>query len=420
MTDGTTLCPHCATRFRIAGTQLAAHGGMVRCGHCRQAFDARANYQPDEPSPQLDLLIEPAVAADDDAQTSAQPGHPDTPDVPAAPEQPDAADTSDTPVAPDTPDAQAAAAPLPDEADAPYRASAPEQANDTAQANDAEQTGNAEYAAMPPAAETAAPAADAVTTDADAASAAPPESAALAEADDSLDFSVHAAESETPPAPQPAALTQFESAQAAAPEAEPDAAPPGLAEPVRQTGENDILLADYPHAADEDLGETPPPPQRRAWPWVIGVCVMALALAAQSAYFFRVALAAHAPGLKPALQAYCNVLGCEIPLPSNAEQIGIESSSLNADADHANQVSLDALLRNRADYTQAFPALSLTLNDMQDRPLVNRIFLPADYLPPGEKMANGMAANRELAIELRMDTGELRPAGYRVELFYPR
>lgn len=409
MTDGTTLCPHCATRFRIAGTQLAAHGGMVRCGHCRQAFDARANFQPDPPSPQLDLPIEPAVVADDDALT----GHPDAPDVPAAPEQPDAADAPATPDAPDIPDGQAIAAPQPDQADAPAPDSdAPEQADNAAQANDAELTGDAEFAAMPPAADIVAP-----HDDADAASTAPPETAAPTEApDDSLDFSVHAAESETPPAPQPAALPPPESAQADATEA----APPDLAEPVRQTGENDILLAGYPHAAAEDLGETPPPPQRRAWPWMIGACVMALALAAQSAYFFRVALAAHAPALKPALQAYCDVLGCEIPLPRDAEQIGIESSSLNADADHANQVSLDALLRNRAGYTLAFPALSLTLNDMQDKPLANRIFLPADYLPSGEQARNGMSANRELAIELRMDTGELRPAGYRLELFYPR
>jgi predicted Zn finger-like uncharacterized protein len=60
--DGTTLCPHCNTRFRISGEQLEAHHGMVRCGHCMQAFDARPGFIPDEPSPQLDLpmLNEPA------------------------------------------------------------------------------------------------------------------------------------------------------------------------------------------------------------------------------------------------------------------------------------------------------------------------------------------------------------------------
>lgn len=61
--SGTTLCPHCDTRFRITEPQLEAHQGMVRCGHCLQAFDARPGYIPDQPSPQLELPIleEPTV-----------------------------------------------------------------------------------------------------------------------------------------------------------------------------------------------------------------------------------------------------------------------------------------------------------------------------------------------------------------------
>ncbi|HEX5363839.1 MAG TPA: DUF3426 domain-containing protein [Gallionella sp.] len=62
--DGTTLCPHCDTRFRIAGTQLEAHQGMVRCGSCMQAFDARPGFIPDQPDPQLELpILEDQVTA---------------------------------------------------------------------------------------------------------------------------------------------------------------------------------------------------------------------------------------------------------------------------------------------------------------------------------------------------------------------
>lgn len=52
---GTTLCPFCKTRFRISEAQLETHLGMVRCGHCLQAFDARTNFVPDRPNTQLDL-----------------------------------------------------------------------------------------------------------------------------------------------------------------------------------------------------------------------------------------------------------------------------------------------------------------------------------------------------------------------------
>jgi predicted Zn finger-like uncharacterized protein len=55
--DGTTLCPHGETRFKVGITQLEAHQGMVRCGQCMQVFDARPNFIPDHPSPQLELVM---------------------------------------------------------------------------------------------------------------------------------------------------------------------------------------------------------------------------------------------------------------------------------------------------------------------------------------------------------------------------
>jgi predicted Zn finger-like uncharacterized protein len=73
--DGTTLCPHCHTRFKIAQAQLEAHQGMVRCGHCLQAFDARPGFIPDEPAPQLELPIL--------EETAPQPGQPTIEEAPA-------------------------------------------------------------------------------------------------------------------------------------------------------------------------------------------------------------------------------------------------------------------------------------------------------------------------------------------------
>ena len=78
---GTTLCPHCGTRFRIARTQLEAHHGMVRCGHCLQTFDTRRNFAPEEADPQLELPIldESEAQAEepfDEAQDRLLTGHP--------------------------------------------------------------------------------------------------------------------------------------------------------------------------------------------------------------------------------------------------------------------------------------------------------------------------------------------------------
>lgn len=290
--SGTTLCPHCNTRFKIAEPQLEAHHGMVRCGQCLQAFDARPDYIPDQPNPQLELLI---------------------PNEPAT----------------------------------------------------AENAASAEDAGL---ADTAQPADEAVMQTEH------PETAR----DDLLDIG-------QPVADEPVALT--------------------LAEQVTIV-------------QDEEEGS--PPPAHRTWPWAIAAFLLLLALLAQAAYFFRVDLATRLPGLKPALAGYCKLLGCSVPLPQEADLMSIESSDLEADPAHENQITLNALLRNRAAYPQAFPHLELTLNDTQDRPLARRIFRPEDYLPPSENGQTGLLPNHELIVKLRLNTAELRPTGYRLALFYPQ
>lgn len=40
-----TLCPACQTQFFVTQYQLSKHDGQVRCGHCLQVFDAKANTQ---------------------------------------------------------------------------------------------------------------------------------------------------------------------------------------------------------------------------------------------------------------------------------------------------------------------------------------------------------------------------------------
>lgn len=67
-----TRCPHCGTRFRALDEQLAARGGLVRCGKCAAVFDGVAHRVEDtagaEPSPQLGLF-----AADAGTEASGGP-----------------------------------------------------------------------------------------------------------------------------------------------------------------------------------------------------------------------------------------------------------------------------------------------------------------------------------------------------------
>ncbi len=169
-------------------------------------------------------------------------------------------------------------------------------------------------------------------------------------------------------------------------------------------------------SVEEDLAE--PFVKPRTWPWAVGAIIAVLLLIAQSAYFLRVDLAARIPAVKPALLTYCKLLGCSVPYPEKSALISIESSSLDADPTHENQITLNALLRNHAGFNQAFPSLSLTLNDNQDKPLARRLFTPAEYLPAEESEKTGFRGNHEINIKLPLYTGTLRPVGYQLEFFY--
>lgn len=326
--SGTTLCPHCDTRFRIAEAQLEAHHGMVRCGHCLQAFDAHPNFIPDQPDPQLELPM-----LDQQADSA---------------EQPPVDGPQHMLGAPSLPEEQLSVAETAEE-------TAPADATVAAEAAVAGQTGPSEIPHH-----------------------------------DLLDFSQPL--TAAPPSSEAAILL-----------------PMTLAEQVAVIKDSGLIESEA----------EPAKPKRRRWPWTIALLLLLLVLFAQAAYFFRVDLASRLPALKPVLVGYCQLLKCSVPLPHQADLMSIESSDLEADPAHENQIALNALLRNRAAYTQAFPTLELTLNDSQDKPLARRTFRPADYLPPAESEKTGLLPNHELNIKVRLDTTDLKASGYRLALLYP-
>lgn len=160
-----------------------------------------------------------------------------------------------------------------------------------------------------------------------------------------------------------------------------------------------------------------PAPPRRRWPWLVASLLLLLLLAAQAVYFYRIDIAARLPGLKLALNNYCSLLACTIPLPQRPELMSIESSDLEADPQQANVITLSALLHNRAAFTQAYPSLELSLTDTEEKIVARRIFVPEEYLKIGTEEKLGLAANREISIKLRLNTADINPAGYKLFLF---
>ena len=157
---------------------------------------------------------------------------------------------------------------------------------------------------------------------------------------------------------------------------------------------------------------------RAGWRWVAADVALLLLLLGQGIYMFRVELAAQLPGLKPALVSTCAALGCSVPLPRNIDLMDIESSNLETDPAKPGIITLDLTLRNLAHYTQAYPNIELTLTDFNEVPVGRRVLHPADYLKKAQAETAGLAAKRTHFVSLAMDASALKPAGYKLFLYY--
>jgi predicted Zn finger-like uncharacterized protein len=167
---------------------------------------------------------------------------------------------------------------------------------------------------------------------------------------------------------------------------------------------------------DEDLFPDPAR-ARRARIWAAASALLIFVLAGQAAYVERSDLAARYPGLKPYLLQFCEWLGCAVAPPQRPRQLAIEASDLQAlDKARPGLIQLTATLRNHADHDLAYPALDLVLTNTKEHTLARRIFRPTDYLERGRDVTAGIPASAEITIRLDLDTGNLNPAGFRLDL----
>jgi predicted Zn finger-like uncharacterized protein len=162
-----------------------------------------------------------------------------------------------------------------------------------------------------------------------------------------------------------------------------------------------------------------PPPARVARAWALGVVLLAFVFAAEIAYAARGALAQRYPVLRPAMESICGAFGCAIPWPNNDALLKLEDSELLEVPGKANQIALAARIRNLAPAAQEYPYLELTLTDLTGQAAARRVLRPSEYM--GRPVAAGevLAAGAEIAIQLRLETRDIRATGYELLLFYP-
>ncbi|GHU04251.1 membrane protein [Betaproteobacteria bacterium] len=155
------------------------------------------------------------------------------------------------------------------------------------------------------------------------------------------------------------------------------------------------------------------------WPFRLTAAGLALALAAQALFHFRSELAVSMPSLRSSLETFSRALGAPLPLPRHNEQVSLETSDLQTDPARGNLLVLNATLRNKAPYGQAYPSLELSLTDRQDTVIARRVFAPQDYLPAKTAANPVFSGNSDVAVRLWIEAVDMAAAGYRLFVFYP-
>lgn len=377
-----TRCPFCATTFKVVADQLRISDGWVRCGHCKQVFDASEHLLSAESRALLPELPLSGLDATVPVPASAEP-----PPSPRASDEGNALTPLSVLLKREAPGEPAASPP-----------------------------GEIQGYELP--------------------SASPDDSGWPREFDDEV-------ASETVEELRVETQAEAESGVGAADpcDEEPQASPPETAveppETVAQDPETVLVegVALMPGSISEAaLPEAAAPASdepgfmkdaRRGAFWrqpavrvalAMAGLVLLLALGLQIAVQERDVIAARNPAARAVMEGLCAPLQCRLQAPQHIAAVVIDSSSFLKDRDDASVYQLQLSLKNNSAHTVAMPALELTLTDARDQAVVRRVLLRADLGAPVE-LAPGATWSGTLT--MRLTQGADQVAGYRLLAFYP-
>lgn len=425
-----TRCPFCATTFKVVADQLRISEGWVRCGQCKEVFDASEHLLVGEHEP---LLPEASVH---DAQAPAEPAAERQEGVSvwgsargaaAAAVSEESGPQSDAASQP----AQAAIASLvanPMEADA--AADEVDRPEGTRPVVDSQaptplssllkREAQPELPADLPGYELPGASIDDSSWPQDAVEdvaqvEAEASSQGVAGGEPQQEDTESPSEDGDAPAEQSSVLQSLESLSS-----EPIPAEEAVVLPVEALLEGAPADAAVPVA---EPGFVMAARRSAFWrrPWVRGALALAvlgliLVLGLQVAVQERDAIAARSPAAQALMEQVCQVMQCTLQAPRRIDAVVIDSSSFVKAREAAAAYQLQVGIKNTSALAVAMPALELTLTDAHEQTLLRRVLL-RDELGAPAQLAPGAVWSATLPVHVMQDASLV--AGYRLLAFYP-
>ncbi|MCS3514776.1 DUF3426 domain-containing protein [Pseudomonas grimontii] len=393
MTDSfVTQCPHCQTRFRVNHAQLSVARGVVRCGSCLQVFNAARQLleqRAHAPVPEQPTAIEPAREAAPEPQRaiSQKQWTAEELDLDNLDLDEELAKLERREIQHTLPVGAERRQPG---ADRRQKEDALSASRETVKAE--EEKWAASLFSEPPEERVNAPADEPEPTKAPATRQRTEPSMSLHIDDEPALRSTPEDEHTDPP---------FTPLTVAADEAEPEERTQSRRKrPRPEAGVHDDLLQDLEDDPLHLYAQKRPQGLGRRLIWMLLVLIAAAGLAAQYiAYQFDDL--ARQDAYRPWFQQLCPTLGCTVP--SRVDIAHIKSSNLvvRSHPEFAGALVVDAIIYNRATFSQPFPLLELRFADINGNLIASRRFKPAEYL--NGELAGGIEMPSQTPIHISLD-----------------
>ena len=398
MSDTSTLtrCPHCQTRFRVTEKQLGAAGGKVRCGQCREVFNALENAESDapEPEPVQPEQEEPTSTADEqpttDAAPSADSSQQNTDDAPSGDDEDEELVFDDNPEEDAREGRYAGKKSSLDESEFDEEFLALERGESLAFSEFLDDTGD--------------------------------QSQYVGEDDESWAESLLQDDDWDMPDPRPLESEDQEAAYREMLEGTGETEP----EPQPRTPPADGTDSDS-HSSAEPEGDwrslrtepiAAPRSERPSWfrrlLWPALALVAAAALVHQLGWAHWDRLTRYEP-IRPVYAQVCEWIGCELPPLQAIDQIQSRQMVVRSHPEHDNALLVEATLLNQARFEQPFPAIALSFANLNNDVVAQRVFQPRDYLPDGASPDDTIPAGTGVRVSLSLQDPGRDAINYRLD-----
>jgi predicted Zn finger-like uncharacterized protein len=159
--------------------------------------------------------------------------------------------------------------------------------------------------------------------------------------------------------------------------------------------------------------------KRRSVRAVLSVFALVLGamLVLQIVFQERDRIAASWPATRESLEAMCSAAGCTVGPLRQIEAVVIDSSSFTKV--RADVYRLSFSLKNTAHIEVATPAVELTLTDMQDQPVIRRVFTAMDFEDKSGVLDPGSERSFTVPLNVKLAASSEKISGYRLLSFYP-